>query len=493
MKHRQFDEDRLIRPNDHFYPLDAYQKLFGDPRSRENRDKGHYITRKYGDAGVVVPGGDWKTPWVIERARGSRIEKSEELHENASSDDEGIIDRKFNDLAREREEDHNTTCVGMVQSELAKHADPGAMAEDSTVRVASKRKPVPKAKEYKADEEGQVVEVTKRRKLVHTLSEISDDIDNPGSGKATAARAPKAKAKAKTSASSSEKAKGGGGASGGGGGGGASVGSADKGARGGGSPASLAGEPRSVGRPSGDPAALLDEIKATIVTADSSSHFFGEQHAVKLRQVHRGAAKAGEKAIGASAPDAKMKWEIVQKSLAVVETVIKVQKAWDGRKTLASAKQFLQSWNALQVFMKTEPVCGEELVPILLHRSHLDARVAHFFASDETVCMLTLQRLEQDLRLGDAEAVKREQSHLVRLGFMGLFSDSQSSTEAVAKLLSQAALLPMCLPLVSPTLSSISAQMFLAHVPRCLLRAFPSARRLCAHGSRVENAAETNA
>eukprot|EP00959_Pyramimonas_sp_CCMP1952_P166629 3482653-Pyramimonas_sp.AAC.1 len=71
-------------PEDLFYPMQRYTKLFGDPRSKENKDKGHKVSEKYGTIGVVVPGDDGIMPFRIQRSRGSKIRKEEEL---ANADD----------------------------------------------------------------------------------------------------------------------------------------------------------------------------------------------------------------------------------------------------------------------------------------------------------------------------------------------------------------------------------------------------------------------
>ena len=60
--------DRLIMPEDEFWLLRRYRKKFGDPKSKENKARGHKVCRKHGLKGVVVPGDDGEGPFRLQRS-----------------------------------------------------------------------------------------------------------------------------------------------------------------------------------------------------------------------------------------------------------------------------------------------------------------------------------------------------------------------------------------------------------------------------------------
>lgn len=214
--------------------------------------------------GVVVLGDDGLQPWRNHRSRGSRVEKEEELHEAGSSDSESLIDRMFDEAVHDREEDHQQRAVGLLQSALQRHTDPEAAEQVEEVISAPKRKHFqPKARGEDALDDI----VGKRRRLVRTLSEISDLVEDEGG--TTKQKGGKAKAKPKCKKLAP-------GGAGGGGGGGASKSrggalagatprdTAPGGAAQGGEQADSA---RSVGRPAQDPACILQEVRKEFVTA----------------------------------------------------------------------------------------------------------------------------------------------------------------------------------------------------------------------------------
>ena len=88
--------------------------------------------------------------------------------------------------------------------------------------------------------------------------------------------------------------------------------------------------------------------------------------------------------------------------------------------------------------MKANPhPVDDDCVPVLVHKSRLDVQVAHFFASDCTVQLLRMDMIKRLFRLQTDEAAFAEQVAYTRLGIMGLLSDTQSTTAAVAAALSE--------------------------------------------------------
>lgn len=164
--------------------------------------------------------------------------------------------------------------------------------------------------------------------------------------------------------------------------------------------------------------------------ADERSLYFGEQHNVKLRQILRAMSKAGEKSLS-MAGGAKLDLEMVQKELAAVATMMKMYKSWETKKGGASARAFIQSWSTLEVFIKSDPACAEDLYPILLTRAHIDVRVQHFFVSELTVEMIAHDALQLALKLAD-DKVQGEQFLYIRLGFMSILMDEQTEFDSVA-------------------------------------------------------------
>lgn len=171
LSHKEFDEDKLIRPRDFFWPLARYKKKHGDPRSKANRDLGHKVVKKYGHVGVVVPGDDGETPWIIERSRGSRLEKEEELNAGDDSDaSEFAIDDQFDELVQDREDEHDTIACGILQSMLDKHSKP--QDDEQSSKKGAKRK-APAIKSRDADDDGDADRVSRRRKLGRCVSDSS--------------------------------------------------------------------------------------------------------------------------------------------------------------------------------------------------------------------------------------------------------------------------------------------------------------------------------
>lgn len=50
---KKFDETTLLRPDDDFYPLAKYIRLFGDPSLPANRKRKHVVTKVGGVRGAV--------------------------------------------------------------------------------------------------------------------------------------------------------------------------------------------------------------------------------------------------------------------------------------------------------------------------------------------------------------------------------------------------------------------------------------------------------
>ena len=65
-------EERCKMPSAKFYPMKLYKKQFGDPRSKENKVRGHKPQTKQGVLGVQIPVDIESVPWDIETSTISR-------------------------------------------------------------------------------------------------------------------------------------------------------------------------------------------------------------------------------------------------------------------------------------------------------------------------------------------------------------------------------------------------------------------------------------
>ena len=69
---------RFIKPRDKFWPLAAYIKAFGDPKSKDNKRNGHKVCWAHGTKGVLVPNKEAEDgPWEVETSFGNTIQLEE--------------------------------------------------------------------------------------------------------------------------------------------------------------------------------------------------------------------------------------------------------------------------------------------------------------------------------------------------------------------------------------------------------------------------------
>ncbi|CAK0841909.1 unnamed protein product, partial [Prorocentrum cordatum] len=428
LTHEEYDDDKLLMPEDLFYPMQRYTKLFGDPRSKENKDKGHKVSEKYGTIGVVVPGDDGIMPFRIQRSRGSKIRKEEEL---ANADDpefdEANLEEQFQSLRDQRDEDHASTATGMLHAVLLGFKDDSvepskkAVAEAPVQRKKKQPKKNPQAGDGDDADEEEAPVLSRR---------LAREVSDPDA--LTRGKVPKPASAAKPSAAR---------------GSGSRPSSApsrvtpDKkiqGAVTGGNVPEQSG-PRSVGRPALCPKALLLEVRSDFIQASSVSTYFGDQHLVKIRQLGRASAKAQEKAlVSGQSKEEVAEWELTGKLLQVVSSVIKLYKAWSVKKDGAGARQFISSWMQLDAFVKADPPGGSDLFPLLVKQAHADVRVQYHFADKDTVALLTQQSLVNELGVPESHAIKKQEEY-VYLGFFGILTNGQLDVDAAGDLVGDAA------------------------------------------------------
>ena len=155
LKQTTTHKDRLIIPDDEFWPLDRYVNLHGDPRSKENKGKGHKVCRKHGIKGVLVPGDDGVSPFIVRREFEDALANEKEMECDLDSDvSSGQIDLHFDEAVAQREAAHSSAASGIIAAVLAEFApvdDDEEEQQGGTSIVALRRK------EGKAEGAGRVL------------------------------------------------------------------------------------------------------------------------------------------------------------------------------------------------------------------------------------------------------------------------------------------------------------------------------------------------
>ena len=171
--------DRLIMPEDEFWLLRRYRKKFGDPKSKENKARGHKVCRKHGLKGVVVPGDDGEGPFRLQRSLQNSLEKRETLAEDNSDCSDDHVDNLFEQLKDDRDDQHASVAQGMIAALLKSHAQ----NEEEELPKKVKKKAKKKGKTSKATagsgSDSSSDEKAKKRGLTRVESNASTWSDDP--------------------------------------------------------------------------------------------------------------------------------------------------------------------------------------------------------------------------------------------------------------------------------------------------------------------------
>ncbi len=365
-------EVALLPPADDFYPYDLYLEQFGDPKSKENKKRGHAVSVVNGVRGVLIPSSH--KHWQLQRKIGTTITK-EDVHDTGLADEDEVVDpavaeNKFRDLVDEQRVAHKAQCVGMIKAVLEK-----CVAEDRQVMKATgqsqgsqEKRPVSKRRAPKAkplpgqsapcagqEEEGggeasqagrcsgrpegddSDTSGVKRRRVGFASDDSSSErARQVGRRKSSGSSAPKAKAKAFKLAQSG--------------------------------PCSGAGaaEPEVVadtgneapqkvrGRPQLSLNKTADDQWQAFNKAGEDSLYFGERSYTCLRSINRYITSA-KQFMPLTSPHS-FDLDLALKKLQIIESAIKMVSKWMSRKALQpAAREFHQSWLTLQVFCIAEP------------------------------------------------------------------------------------------------------------------------------------------
>lgn len=171
--------DKLILPEDDFLLLPRYTKKFGDPNSKENKEKGHKVCRKHGYKGVVVPGDYGEGPWRLQQSVNNALESHEIVAEDNSECSSDQVDNVFGTLKEEREEQHASVAQGLVKVLLASFAEQG---EATNVPKKVNKKKLKKKKGLRATGEfsdSSTDSRTKKRALTRNESNASTWSEDP--------------------------------------------------------------------------------------------------------------------------------------------------------------------------------------------------------------------------------------------------------------------------------------------------------------------------
>ena len=104
---------RFIKPKGHFLPIAIYEKRFGNPKSKDNKKRGHQIVKAHGVKGVIMPPAE-DEPWEVETSYGSALEKKTMVHDDADASDasESEASNKFDDLVEAQQEADTSMATG---------------------------------------------------------------------------------------------------------------------------------------------------------------------------------------------------------------------------------------------------------------------------------------------------------------------------------------------------------------------------------------------
>jgi hypothetical protein len=145
-------KERFIKPKDKFWPLKAYEKLFGKPTLKCNKSKGHKVVTAHGHKGVVVPNEDAEEgPWDVETSYATATEMRKTLYDkpcDESSDFSDEADQIFDDLVEDQDAAYEECAVGQSFQDLLQSVSEEASAtssakdivEQSRQRIKSKKK-----------------------------------------------------------------------------------------------------------------------------------------------------------------------------------------------------------------------------------------------------------------------------------------------------------------------------------------------------------------
>ena len=335
----------LLPPADDFLPYQDYLEIHGDPRTPENKRRGHRLTKHpSGVKGVVMPAAKGM-PWKYQRRYGDEVANTDILDEDDQEDlvAEDQTDMKFESIVKEQEDAYAKAAVGISLAELLNKVASGYPESDvseseGAPRRRGRRSPVGRAKQRSS----------KR------MTVCSDSSDEPRSGK---------KARGKPTAAGSLGGKRG------------FAGSRSKGSGNGGGASSAAnskwgpgGEPKEVSEQQDKPKPvgqrgrkpkpvneIVSEQVAMFETANEDSIYFGDKMQVQLKCIRRYIAAASQK-VASTKKDELDHAEMMKKQLQMIETCMKSWSTWTARACSEKGLQeFDNAWSALQVFLDSSP------------------------------------------------------------------------------------------------------------------------------------------
>ncbi|CAK0847583.1 unnamed protein product, partial [Prorocentrum cordatum] len=115
VRKKRYQNRFLEKPDDLFYPMAQYRKLFGDPKLPKNKALNHVVCVMEGIRGAAVPGSKGDEPMKIKTQLGSTLEH-EESEDLGSESGESAAAEKFADLTKASTEAYNSACRGAVFS-----------------------------------------------------------------------------------------------------------------------------------------------------------------------------------------------------------------------------------------------------------------------------------------------------------------------------------------------------------------------------------------
>ena len=286
-----------------------------------------------GVKGVIVPAEDpVDAPWFVEYRAGQRNEKDEEEDVGSDGGDEETAGTRFAGNVKHEKESFASLAQGAVQSIL----DTFALTEPEKAQAASVRKI--KKKRKAKDQSGGF-----RPRLFGAARSDDESGEAPGTTKATSkAKAALAPGKCAGATSALKLSTAGCPTSG--------AGNVDP------EPAEGSAK-RQKGNPGKDVLALAQQIWTEFNVAEDGSKYFCKTSDVQGRLVVRWANTARSKGASSSDPNVKMRYDLVAKQLQVVESTIKLHRAWLHRtcETSKALMTFNTDFKVLTSFAESEP------------------------------------------------------------------------------------------------------------------------------------------
>ena len=135
LKQTTAHKQSLVRPEDDFYPIEVYTRLFGCPKDSKNKKRGHRISIINGIRGVVVPGENTDRLWKLVRSVDGSIEMHEEHDNGDGSDGEveaDVMQRKFSEIVEEQEQAYQASSVGVMASIFTQTCGPSGQPDAPT-------------------------------------------------------------------------------------------------------------------------------------------------------------------------------------------------------------------------------------------------------------------------------------------------------------------------------------------------------------------------